>query len=202
MKKVLIFGLTCLSLALLFTNCEQEGNASTTPGMEGDELQAAKDNGVSVARGEHLVTIMDCNICHTRKKMTDRGPVPDMAYMLSGHPAESKLPEIDKAQIAPGKWVLFNQDFTAAVGPWGVSFSANLTPHETGLGNWTLDQFKKALREGKHKGLDNGRMILPPMPWEAFASLDDKDIESIYEYLKTIPPIDNLVPEPIPPTEL
>lgn len=202
MKKLLmIYGLTCLSL-VVFTDCKQEGNASPAQDVQGEDLQAVTDSGVSVARGEHLVTVMDCNICHTRKKMSDHGPVPDMDFMLSGHASSSTLPEIDKSLVAPGKWVLFNQDFTASVGPWGVSFSANLTPHETGLGNWTLEQFKKALREGKHKGLDNGRMILPPMPWEAFAHLNDNDIESIYEYLKTIPPIDNLVPEPIPPSEL
>jgi hypothetical protein len=90
-------------------------------------------------------------------------------------------------------------DLTAAAGPWGVSFAANLTPDGTGLGNWSLDNFKKAIRNGKAKGIDAGRNLLPPMPWQNFASLTDEDLESIFEYLRTIKPVKNIVPDPIAP---
>ncbi len=155
-----------------------------------------------VERGEYLVTIIGCDHCHTPKKMTDQGPVPDRDRWLMGHPADSPLPPINKSEVGPGKWVLFHGDLTASVGPWGISYSANLTPHETGIGSWTYDQFKVSMTEGKHKGLDGGRMVLPPMPWQSLAELHEDDLRSIYEYLKTIPPIDNLVPSPVPPTEL
>ena len=53
---------------------------------------------------------------------------------------------------------------TAWAGPWGVSFTANLTPDkETGLGDWTEEQFIATMRTGKHQG--KGRPVLPPMPY-------------------------------------
>lgn len=153
-------------------------------------------------RGEYLVKIIGCDHCHTPKKMTENGPVPDMDKWLMGYPAESQLAKINKAEIEPGKWLLFNGDLTAAVGPWGVSFSANLTPDETGIGNWTYENFKKAMTEGKYKGLDDNRMLLPPMPWQSYTEMKEDDLKAIFEYLKTIKPISNLVPQAIPPTDL
>lgn len=51
----------------------------------------------------------------------------------------------------------------AWAGPWGVSYTANLTPDaETGLGKWTVKDFKATIRTGRHMG--RGRAILPPMP--------------------------------------
>ncbi|MEZ4687581.1 MAG: c-type cytochrome [Bacteroidia bacterium] len=155
-----------------------------------------------VKRGEYLTITTGCDHCHTPKKMTPEGPVPDMERWLMGHPAGNPLPEIDKTEIEPGKWALLNSDLTAAVGPWGISFSANLTPHETGIGNWSFDQFKKAMKEGKHKGLDGGRPLMPPMPWQAYSHMNDDDLKAIFEYLKSIKPIDNLVPAYVPPDEI
>jgi len=43
------------------------------------------------------------------------------------------------------------------------------------------------------------RPILPPMPWGAFRNFSDEDLRSIYAYLKTVPPVRNRVPEPLPP---
>jgi len=154
----------------------------------------------SVKRGEYLITVMGCEDCHTPKLMTDQGPVPDPARKLSGHPANEPLPKItDKAMIAPGQWYLASSGLTAWVGPWGTSFTANLTPHPSGTGNWTLENFDKAIRHGKFKGLDNGRTLLPPMPWQVFSKLTDEDMASMWSYLRTIPPIDNTVPAAIAP---
>jgi hypothetical protein len=55
------------------------------------------------------------------------------------------------------------------------------------------------MKEGKSKGLDNGRMLLPPMPWVGYASLTADELENIFDYLQSLEPIDNLVPAPIPP---
>lgn len=106
-----------------------------------------------------------------------------------------------KNLIGPGKWVLFSEDLTVAVGPWGMSFSANLTPDDqTGIGLWTEDVFIKALRSGKHMGA--GRPILPPMPWFNLVNANDEDLKAIFAYLKSLPPVKNPVPAPIPPDEL
>ena len=152
-----------------------------------------------VARGEYFVSIMDCIICHTPKKMTDNGPVPDMSRYMMGFDSSQSLPPVPD-NVPLGPWLLFSGDLTAFMGPWGTSFSGNLTPHETGIGNWTLDQFSKALRDGKYKGLENSRAIMPPMPIEAFKNLTDKDVEAIFTYLKSIKPIDNVVPAYQPPS--
>jgi len=159
------------------------------------------DKTALIKKGEYLVTISGCNDCHTPKVFTPEGPVPDMKKLLSGHPANAKLPAVDKSQIGPGKWVLFSEDLTAAVGPWGMSFSANLTPDDqTGIGLWTEEVFIKALRSGKHMGA--GRPILPPMPWFNLVNASDEDLKAIFAYLKSLPPIKNPVPAPIPPDEL
>ena len=108
------------------------------------------------------------------------------------------MPEIPEG-VPLGPWALFNGELTAAIGPWGVSFAGNLTPHETGIGNWTLEQFSKAVREGKYKGLDNSRPLMPPMPVEGFKHMTDADLEAIFAFLKTVKPIDNVVPAYRPP---
>ena len=151
------------------------------------------------ARGEYLVNIMGCVDCHSPKKMTDQGPVPDMDRYLMGYDSSQPLPPIPE-NVPLGPWALFSGDLTAAVGPWGTSFAANLTPHESGIGAWSLNQFDKAIREGKYKGLDNSRPIMPPMPVESFKFLTDEDVEAIFVYLKTLKPIENIVPAYQPPS--
>jgi mono/diheme cytochrome c family protein len=152
-----------------------------------------------IKRGAYLVAFGGCHDCHTPKTMTPNGPAPDMARALSGHPADAKLPAMPTDALGPDKWMaVTNEHLTAWAGPWGVSFAANLTPDKrTGLGNWTADQFVKAMRTGKHLGV--GRPILPPMPWFNLNALDDEDLRAVFAYLQSIAPIENPVPAPIPP---
>lgn len=153
-----------------------------------------------IKRGAYLVTLGGCNECHTPKVMTAKGPVPDSTRLLSGHPATTKIPPIPAGAIGMDGWMaLGNADFTAWAGPWGVSFAINLTPDNiTGTGAWTEESFIMAMRTGKHLGL--GREILPPMPWFNLAKATDSDLKAIFAYLKSIKPIENAVPQPIPPT--
>jgi len=126
-------------------------------------------------------------------------PEPDMDRRLSGHPADLKLAPYDANTVKNG-WAMTNQHFTAWVGPWGTSFSANITSDkETGIGNWTEEQFFRCLREGKYHGLADGRMLLPPMPWPDFKNYTDEELRAIFAYLKSIPAVKNAVPAPIPP---
>jgi hypothetical protein len=53
---------------------------------------------------------------------------------------------------------------------------------------------------GKHMGA--GRPILPPMPWQNLSQAIDEDLRTIFAYLKSLPPVKNAVPAPIPPDEL
>lgn len=146
----------------------------------------------AVARGKYLVTVQDCNGCHTPFKNGE----PDMTRMLQGHPQEVRITAAPAKQ--PGWGTAINDTNTAWSGPWGVSFTTNLTPDKaTGIGNWTEDMFVKAVRTGKHLGA--GRSILPPMPWKMYANLTDADLKAVFAYLRTVLPISNKVPEPIMP---
>ncbi len=150
-----------------------------------------------VARGQYLVTTSGCHDCHTPLKVGANGPEPDMSRMLSGHPQALEMPP---APVLPeGPWlVTAAATNTAWSGPWGVSFTANLTPDaETGLGQWTLRDFVGTIRTGRHMG--KGRPVLPPMPIPAYKNFDDADLGAIYAYLRSVPAVKNRVPEPVPP---
>jgi hypothetical protein len=101
--------------------------------------------------------------------------------------------------LTPTGWgALGSQDMTTWAGPWGVSFAANLTPdNKTGIGLMSEEMFIKSLRTGKHRGML--RDILPPMPWQNLAKVSDEDLKAMFAYLKSLPPVANRVPDPIPP---
>ena len=163
-------------------------------GCQQTQQQAAAPSPVE--RGKYLVTAMGCNDCHTPWKLGEKGPEPDMTRMLSGHPEGMKLPPPPAVQ--PPWGLTASLSMTAWSGPWGISYTANLTPdQETGIGAWSEENFIQAMRTGKHLG--GGRAILPPMPWEWFGKLSDDDLKAIFAYLKSIPPIKNKVPDPVPP---
>jgi mono/diheme cytochrome c family protein len=147
-------------------------------------------------RGKYLVTTSGCNDCHTPWIVGPKGPEPDMSRMLSGHPQDMRMPPAPKPQ-AP--WLVSAAATnTAWAGPWGVSFTANLTPDaETGLGKWTQRNFTETIRTGRHMG--RGRPVLPPMPIPMYKHFTDADLEAIFAYLQSIPAVRNKVPEPLPP---
>jgi mono/diheme cytochrome c family protein len=148
-----------------------------------------------VARGRELVWSIGCNDCHTPKKSGPKGPELDTSRLLSGHREAADLPS--PPALPEGPWgIVTNMELTAWSGPWGVSYTANLTPDEnTGLGIWTEDMFVRALRTGRHMG--TSREILPPMPWEVYGRLPEEDLKAIYAYLRSIPPVHNRVPLPV-----
>jgi hypothetical protein len=148
--------------------------------------------------GAHLVTITGCHDCHTPKKIGPHGPELDMDLAFSGHPAGMPAPDVNRQELE-SKGIVATQTLTAWVGPWGISYAANLTSDATGIGNWTEEHFFRALRDGKFKGLPEGRQLLPPMPWEVFRHMSDEEVKAIFAYLKSTKPIKNRVPAPKPP---
>lgn len=158
---------------------------------------AANTSHSNVERGKYLVTIGGCNDCHTPLKMGAKGPEPDFGRMLSGHPESFPITAATTTQSE--KWMMTAAaSGTAFSGPWGVSFAANLTPDQnTGLGIWTEEMFIKAVRTGKHMGVS--REILPPMPWFNVGAMTDEDLRSVYAFLRSIRPVHNRVPDPLPP---
>jgi len=75
--------------------------------------------------------------------------------------------------------------------PFGTIVSANITPDaETGIGNWSSDQFDKAVRHGVRA---DGKRLYPAMPYTAYTKMSRADVEAIRAYLSTIPPVHNPV---------
>jgi hypothetical protein len=153
----------------------------------------------SVARGNYLVSIMGCHDCHTPLKLGPRGPEPDMERALTGHPEQLKMPPAPV--LPPGPWGMVGAaTSTAFAGPWGVSFTANLTPDpETGLGSWTEEMFVSTMKTGRHQG--KGRPVLPPMPVGVIRNLTPSDLTDLFAYLQSLKPVHNRVPAPIDPPE-
>jgi hypothetical protein len=186
--QLMVLGVAIFSGAMLRAMAAGSDAAQATP-----EQQKAR-----VERGAYLVTMMGCNDCHTPWKMGAQGPEPDMTRALTGHPQDMVMPP---PPAASGPWIWHGAATnTAFAGPWGVSFTANLTPDpETGLGKWTEDMFLATMRTARHQG--KGRPILPPMPVKMIGKANDEDLKSIFAYLQSLAPVKNRVPAPIDPPE-
>ena len=193
----LIMGL--LFIAISFIKCaDNEQGQSVAESAAGEEKNKFGGYETKEKWGEHLVTIGGCNDCHTPKKMTPQGPVDDSSLALSGHPANLPAPDVDRKQTE-SKGLVVTSDFTAWIGPWGISYSANLTPHETGTGNWTEKQFLYALKNSVSKGIPGSRSLMPPMSMMPVKHMTDDELKAIYAYLRTVKPVENNSVQPTPP---
>ncbi len=121
-----------------------------------------------LARGRYLVVgLTGCETCHTRKDWNTHG-----APMLPGMELAGQVIPVSGL---PGRVV-----------------ASNLTPDsETGAGRWSDDEIARAIREGI--GHD-GRTIFPMMPYSAYRTISDEDLASIVVYLRSVPPVRNLLP--------
>jgi len=187
-----------LALAVSCTTAEQKPVEKPVKELGIEKIINAAE---MAERGKYLVNAMGCDDCHSPKKMGEHGPEIIEELRFSGYPSGRALQKMDKENLKLN-WVLFNGDLTSAVGPWGQSFAANLTNDPTGIGNWTEENFITAIRKGKYKGMEAGRDLLPPMPWFAYRNLNDEDLKSIFAFLKTTRPVENVVPAPTSPANL
>lgn len=75
-------------------------------------------------------------------------------------------------------------------------YSANITPHATGIEGWSVADIVAALKQGEDKD-QGGAPLCPPMPsgpMGAFGGMTDADARDIAHYLLSIPPGDNMIP--------
>lgn len=150
-----------------------------------------------VQRGELLTR--GCHACHSPKIFTPEGEVIDSTRVLSGHPEELGIPDVDLSHVNEG-WITFNDQSTCWVGPWGMAFARNLTPdEETGIGTWNEETFIRLVRAGHRL---RGEQLAKPMPWLDLRKSSDEDLRAIFAYLRSIPPVKNHVPGTIPLAEL
>ena len=132
------------------------------PPAEGAPAPSPEDK---VAYGGYLaMAVAHCFECHTTP---DEHGVPDMAHHLG----------------AGGMKI--------ALGPGMDVVTPNITSDkETGIGNWTADQIKKALTDGV---TPTGQHLSPPMPFPWFKNMTDQDLDAIVAYIQTLPAISNKV---------
>lgn len=77
--------------------------------------------------------------------------------------------------------------------PFGTLYSTNITPDpDTGIGNWTGQQFQQAMRSGVRP---DGTHLYPAFPYTAFTKMTDEDIAAVFAYLKSLPPVKWTPPE-------
>jgi cbb3-type cytochrome c oxidase subunit III len=75
--------------------------------------------------------------------------------------------------------------------PFGVLAAPNITPDgETGIGNWSDDEFDAAVRNGRSR---NGARLYPAMPFPYYSRMSRQDVKDIRAYLNTIAPVRNAV---------
>ena len=120
-----------------------------------------------VERGKYLVnTILTCQNCHTPKG--ERG--------------------------AP----IFERDLSSGLSwdepPFKVTASNITQDKETGIGSWTDDQIRTALRKGTRP---NGVHLAAIMPSDFYEILTPGDLDSIVAYLRTVKPVQQTFPSPV-----
>jgi mono/diheme cytochrome c family protein len=144
--------------------------------MTADEIQQlyarhqAQAKADPVKRGEQLVNTLGCVMCHS--------PVDEAKRMLPG------------MRLAGGLLIRVN--------PFGDYPTGNLTSDkETGLGNWTADEIKRAITKGLRR--DGSRLPPFPMDYASLSTLTADDLDAIVAYLRTVPAVSNHVPAPSRP---
>lgn len=183
-----------IAAAVLLTAVLSTASLNAATGGGPQKAQTAQTKAEQIARGEYLVEVMGCHDCHTPMKLGPNGPEQDRSRALSGHPASA--PMAPTPNLPPGYLALIGATFTSFTGPWGTSFTKNLTPDkETGLGDWTVEEFIATMKTGRERG--KGRPVLPPMPVQNLRALSDTDIRALFAYLQSLPPVSNRTPQPI-----
>ena len=200
-KQLYFFSVLIISgLTLYILGCTNQGASEKKEEGSAEPKQMSNDD--LIKRGNYLMITSGCHDCHSPKKFGPHGEMMlDSSRLLSGHPAEMQMPPVSPTSLQPGQWMSLSGDLTAFCGPWGLSYTANLTPDSaTGIGAWTEAQFINTIRNGKHLG--DGRPIMPPMPWQFIGQMNDDDLKAIYAFLRSLPPIKNVVHAPFSPDEV
>jgi mono/diheme cytochrome c family protein len=125
-----------------------------------------------VAYGRYVTTMAGCIDCHTPVK---KGNI-ILEEMYSG----------GRAFEMPG----------------GTLVSSNLTPHNTGIANWTEAQFISTFKQYQDSSYVSPKLgatdMNTLMPWMMYSTMKEEDLAAIFAYLKSLPPIERTVQKFIP----
>ncbi len=118
--------------------------------------------------GRYLVNAASCVDCHSKQ---------------------------EQGRIVPGSEFGGGMEFRM---PAGIVRSPNITPHtENGIGNWTrtafVERFKSYTDSSYHSPVYTAADLNSPMPWTMYAGMSVSDLEAIYDYLHSLPAINNEV---------
>ena len=131
-----------------------------------------------IERGAYLIELLGCGSCHTNG-------------------AFDGVPQLDRGLAGSNTGIAFSNPL-GNERP-GVVYPPNITPDEkTGIGTWSDRQISNAIRAGI--GRHGGRRIVT-MPWQAYSSLTDDDVDAMVAYLRSIRPVENKVPREVQPGE-
>jgi mono/diheme cytochrome c family protein len=71
--------------------------------------------------------------------------------------------------------------------PFGTIYSSNITPDaETGIGRWSEQAFRRAMRSGVNR---DGQHLYPTFPYDHFTNVSDQDDAALYAFLMTRPAV-------------
>jgi hypothetical protein len=124
---------------------------------------------VNVTYGEYMVNAANCRVCHTKQ---DKGK--------------------EVGQPFAGGWGF-------PIPGDGTVTSANITPHETGIGGWSREKFIRTFKQYADSGyvvpkVDfAAKQMQTVMPWTKFAGMKEDDLGAIYDFLRTVKPVDNAI---------
>jgi len=117
--------------------------------------------------GRYMITAAACTDCHTRM---ENGAFVGEPY-AGGN--EFRLPD------------------------GSIVRSANLTPHETGIKNMSKEQFVRRFKVYADSSYAPNKVapgeFQTLMPWQMYAGMATEDLEAIYDYLRTLEPVENKV---------
>jgi hypothetical protein len=117
------------------------------------------DPNDSIATGEYLATVARCKFCHTAKDPQSMEGIPEREFS--------------------GGMPFFLNGRTM--------YTMNLTPHESGLGSWTKQQFID-LFKSRAVPVEVDPTANTLMNWEAFAGMTEADLGALYDFFMTLPP--------------
>lgn len=122
----------------------------------------ANDESARVARGRYLAeAVFDCQGCHTRRNPED--------FSQPIGPEWAGGEEFGAEWLLPGEFI-----------------TPNITPdRQTGIGNWTTAEIKRAIRDGLNR---DGERLFPLMPAHFYRSMSDADLDALVAYLQSLPP--------------
>ena len=127
-----------------------------------------------VQQGQYIAHIAGCVSCHSRQ--TETGEFIEETMFAGGNPFD--------------------------LGPLGIVFSKNLTSDpETGLGEWTAEEIKTAIRTGVSR---DGLHLFPVMPFAIYNNMAESDLDALAAFLQSLPPVNNPLPREqlLPPEAL